>query len=255
MKLTQLKVSGPPQDDDSTAPISPRSSPIRIVYVEDDERLAHLTAQYLGAHGVEVHVVATGASAVAEVLSVRPHVLLLDLMLPGVDGLEVCRRIRERLDVPIIMVTARTEEADRVLGLEGGADDYVSKPFSSRELLARIRAHVRRARGSSGPAPSRLEIGALRVDTETMSASVRGRRLSLTSYEFSLLRVLAERSGRVLGRESLLELLQGSAEGAFDRSIDVHISRLRQKIEEDPRNPRYLKTIRGAGYVLVADEE
>ena len=242
-------------DGDASFMTSQPSSPIRVVYVEDDERLARLTAQYLGAHGVEVHVVATGALAVTEIMSVRPHVLLLDVMLPGVDGLEVCRRVRQRLDVPIIMVTARTEEADRVLGLEGGADDYVSKPFSSRELLARIRAHARRARGSSGPAPSRLEIGALCVDTETMSASVRGRRLSLTSYEFSLLRVLAERSGRVSSRETLLELLQGSADGAFDRSIDVHVSRLRQKIEEDPRNPRYLKTIRGAGYVLVADEE
>jgi DNA-binding response OmpR family regulator len=235
--------------------LSQPGSPLRVVYVEDDERLARFTAQYLGAHGVEVHVVSTGALAVSEVLALRPHVLLLDLMLPGVDGLEVCRRIRERLDVPIIMVTARTEEADRVLGLEGGADDYVSKPFSSRELLARIRAHARRARGSSGPAPSRLELGALCVDTETMSATLRGRRLSLTSYEFSLLRVLAERSGRVLNRESLLELLQGSAEGAFDRSIDVHVSRLRQKLEDDPKNPRYLKTIRGAGYVLVADED
>jgi DNA-binding response OmpR family regulator len=227
---------------------------VSVLYVEDDERLARLTSQYLKSHRVEVTIVARGDLAVGEALRVRPDVVLLDLMLPGADGLEVCRKLRERLDVPIIMVTARTEEADRVMGLEGGADDYVSKPFSSRELLARIRAQARRARGKAGPDAPRIETGDLVVDTVTMTATLRGKRLELTSYEFALLRALAQRPGRVLGREQLLELMHGSAEDAFDRSIDVHVSRLRHKLEEDPRSPRLLKTIRGVGYVLTPDD-
>ena len=228
---------------------------LNIVYVEDDERLARLTAQYLRSHGAEVTVVTRGDLALSEVLRIRPDVVLLDLMLPGADGHEVCRRLRERVSVPIIMVTARGEEADRVMGLEGGADDYVSKPFSSRELLARIRAHARRARGKTGPASPRIELGALVVDSVTMTATLRGVRLALTTHEFALLRVLAERAGRVLAREQLLELVHGSAEDAFDRSIDVHISRLRHKLETDPKNPQYLKTIRGVGYMLAPDPQ
>ena len=226
---------------------------LTIVYVEDDERLARLTSQYLSTHGVDVTVVARGDEAMAEIARVQPDAVLLDLMLPGADGLSVCRRLRERADVPIIMVTARGEEADRVIGLEGGADDYVSKPFSSRELLARIRAQVRRARGKAGPPTPRIDLGELVVDTGTMTASLRGQRLALTTHEYALLRILAERAGRVLGREQLLQLMHGSAEEAFDRSIDVHVSRLRQKLEDDPRNPRMLKTIRGVGYMLAAD--
>jgi two-component system OmpR family response regulator len=228
---------------------------LRVVYVEDDARLARLTSQYLTSHGVEVVLVSRGDLAIAEIERVNPDVVLLDLMLPGVDGIEICRRLRQRVDVPIIMVTARNEEADRVLGLEGGADDYVSKPFSSRELLARIRAQARRASGKAGPAAARTSVGQLVVDAATMSATLRGKRLVLTTYEFALLRVLAERAGRVLKREQLLELLHGSADSAFDRSIDVHVSRLRHKLEEDSRGPRMLKTIRGVGYVLTADEE
>lgn len=238
-------------------PSEPSRSPaehLSVVYVEDDERLARLTSQYLRSHGVEVHVVARGDLALAEVLRARPDVVLLDLMLPGADGVHVCRRIRERADVPIIMVTARTEEADRVLGLEGGADDYVSKPFSSRELLARVRAQARRARGKAGPPAERLTVGSLTVDATARTATLRGERLSLTTFEFSLLRVLAERAGRVLGREQLLELVHGTADDAFDRSIDVHVSRLRSKLEDDPKSPRLLKTIRGVGYVLTPDD-
>ncbi len=221
------------------------------MYVEDDDRLARLTTQYLNSHRVEVHLVTRGDQAVAEVLRVRPDVVLLDLMLPGTDGLDVCRQLRARTDVPIIMVTARTEEADRVLGLEGGADDYVPKPFQSRELLARIRAQARRGRGDSGPRAERIAVGGLVIDTSTMQVSVGGKPISLTTSEFALLHALAQRAGRVLGREQLLQLLHGSADEAFDRSIDVVVSRLRQKIEDDPRNPRMLKTIRGAGYILT----
>jgi DNA-binding response OmpR family regulator len=229
-------------------------APLTVVYVEDDERLARLTSQYLASHEVEVVVVPRGDLALAEVLRVRPDVVLLDLMLPGVGGLDVCRSLRERVDVPIIMVTARNEEADRVMGLEGGADDYVTKPFSSRELLARIRAHARRGRGRTGPRAPRLEVGGLVVDAATMSATMRGEPLPLTTFEFAILRVLAERVGQVLSREQLLVFVHGAADEAFDRSIDVHISRLRHKLQDDPRNPKLLKTIRGVGYMLTPGE-
>ncbi len=229
-------------------------SDIAIVYVEDDERLARLTTQYLTSHRITVHLVTRGDLAVAEVVRLRPDVVLLDLNLPGVDGVEVCRQLRSKLDVPIIMVTARTEEADRVIGLEGGADDYVGKPFQSRELVARIRAQARRGRGESGPRAERIECGTIVIDATTMEISVRGKPVSLTTAEFQLVHVLAQRAGRVLGREQLLQLLHGTADEAFDRSIDVVVSRVRQKIEEDPRNPRLLKTIRGVGYVLTPGE-
>jgi len=184
---------------------------------------------------------------------VEPDVVLLDLMLPGMDGLEVCRRLRTKTSAPIIMVTARGEEADRVMGLEGGADDYLVKPFSSRELLARIRAHARRARGKTGPVGQKVTVGSLVIDPTAMRASWRGSLLALTTYEFQLLNALAARPGRVMSRESLVELVRGNPEEAFDRSIDVHISHLRQKLGDDSRNPGVLKTVRGMGYMLVDD--
>lgn len=228
--------------------------PISVVYVEDDVRLAQLTASYLGSHEVEVVVLSRGDNAVPEILRLTPDLVLLDLMVPGLNGVEVCKRLRERTSIPILMITARTEEADRVLGLEAGADDYVHKPFSSRELLARIRAAVRRARGLVGPAAGRIVLGNLVVDSVTMTATIAGKRINLTTTEFDLLRVLAERSGRVLSREQLLGFVQNSADDAFDRSIDVLVSRLRAKLEDNPKQPRYLKTVRGAGYTLVSDE-
>jgi DNA-binding response OmpR family regulator len=235
------------------APAEASSTSSTIVYVEDDPRLARLTTQYLSSHGLVVHHVERGDAAIATVLRVRPDLVLLDLMLPGVDGIEICRALRARLDVPIIMVTARTEEADRVLGLEGGADDYVNKPFSPRELLARIRAQVRRARGEAGPPRGIIRAGDVEVDPQTMTASVAGKALSLTTYEFALLRALAERAGRILSREQLLERVHGCADEAFDRSIDVHVSRLRQKLGDNSKNPRLLKTVRGVGYVLAPE--
>ena len=228
---------------------------ITVVFVEDDERLARLTAQYLLTHNVEVTVVTRGDFAFTEIMRVRPDVILLDLMLPGLDGVDLCRKLRERIDSPIIMVTARTEEADRVIGLEGGADDYVTKPFLSRELLARIRAHARRARGQTGPAHSRVVVQNLIIDPSNMTATLAGKVLALTTFEFAILRVLSERAGRVLAREQLLELVHGNADDSFDRSIDVHISRLRSKLGDDPRNPRLLKTVRGSGYMLAPDAQ
>ena len=225
---------------------------IVVLYVEDDQRLAQLTAKYLESHGLRVTVVANGLDALGEALRIRPDVVLLDLMLPGIDGLEVCRRLRARLDTPILMVTAHGEEPDRVVGLEGGADDYIVKPFSSRELLARIRAQARRARGRVGPSGQAVVVGALRIEPQAMQATLQGRPIALTSYEFALLKSLAERAGHVLSREQLIDLVRGSAEEAFDRSIDVHISHLRQKLGDDPRNPRLLKTVRGVGYMLAS---
>lgn len=226
---------------------------IRVVLVEDDERLAKLTARYLESHGIRVMVCGDGREAVTLVTQERPDVVLLDLMLPGMSGLEVCRELRTRLDTPILMVTARGEEADRVMGLEGGADDYIPKPFSSRELLARIRAHARRARGATGPAKKHLSVGRLVIDAESMGATLDGEKLVLTTYEFMLLRTLAERAGRVLTREQLVDIVRGSAEEAFDRSVDVHISHLRAKLGDDPRNPTLIKTVRGVGYMLALE--
>ncbi len=225
-----------------------------MLYVEDDARLARLTAEYLESHGLEVHVVPRGEAAVSDVQKIRPDVVLLDLMLPGIDGFEVCRQIRARQDVPIIMVTARGEPDDRVRGLEGGADDYVSKPFQSRELLARIRAQARRARGEAGPRPERIEVGALVIDLGTREVTLRGGPVSLTTNEFAVVAALAQRAGRVLTREQLLQIVHGTLDDAFDRSIDVLISRIRGKLEEDPKNPRVVKTIRGEGYMLASAE-
>lgn len=226
---------------------------LTVVLVEDDERLAQLTAKYLESHGVTVTIVMDGREAVGKVTQVRPDVVLLDLMLPGMSGLDVCRELRRRSDVPIVMVTARGEEADRVVGLEGGADDYVAKPFSSRELLARIRAHARRARGAVGPAKRSLVVGRLSIDVEAMNATLDGNPLVLTTYEFMLLRALAERAGRVLSREQLVDIVRGSADEAFDRSVDVHVSHLRNKLGDDPRAPRMIKTVRGVGYMLAPE--
>jgi DNA-binding response OmpR family regulator len=226
---------------------------LRILLIEDDERLTQLTAKYLESHGHAVTTAGDGRQGLVEALRGRYDVIILDRMLPSLSGLEVCREIRSHTDVPIIMVTALTEESDRVSGLEGGADDYVPKPFSSRELLARIRALVRRARGGVRQVSDMLTVGRLVLQPQHYSATLDGRPLKLTTAEFNLLRVLAERAGRVLSREQLLDLTKGSSELAFDRSIDAHISHLRHKLGDDPRAPQMLKTVRGAGYLLVAD--
>ncbi|MCP4605061.1 MAG: response regulator transcription factor [Proteobacteria bacterium] len=228
---------------------------IHALLVEDDTRLADLTREYLEKQGLAVSVVHDGDQGLRQALRGGFNVLLLDVMLPSRSGIEICQKVREHSDVPIVMLTARGEEADRVLGLEIGADDYMPKPFSPRELLARIRAVVRRTRGQAGPRSKAITRGVLTLDPGTREARIAGRRLDLTGYEFSLLQALAERAGRVLSREQLMELARGSAEEAFDRSIDVHISRLRQKIGDDSKRPKLIKTIRGVGYQLVTEED
>lgn len=225
---------------------------IHVLLVEDDERLASLVVEYLALRGAVVSVARDGAEGLALARAHRFDVVLLDVMLPGLGGLEVCTRLRERSDVPILMLTALDSEGERIMGLESGADDYVCKPFSTPELLARIRAVVRRHRGTLARKGEPFTVGALDLDPASLSASFHARRLTLTGLEFDLLLCFARNEGKVLSRERILELVHGTAESAFDRSIDGHISRLRRKLGDDPRRPAILKTARGAGYLFVA---
>jgi DNA-binding response OmpR family regulator len=228
---------------------------MRVLLVEDDARLASLTREYLERHGAIVTVALRGDDGLEEARRERFDVVLLDLMLPGLDGLAVCQRLRQISDVPIIMITARGEEPDRVVGLEMGADDYIPKPFSPRELLARVRALLRRARGQVGPVQRAVTVGDLELDPGARVAKLGGKALDLTGYEFTLLYVLAERAGRVLSREQLMELAKGNSEEAFDRSIDVHVSRLRKKLGDDSTRPERIKTVRGVGYQYAVPEQ
>jgi len=228
---------------------------IDVLLVEDDVKLAQLTARYLVHRGLRTKVVGDGPSALLELAARRFDAVVLDLMLPGLDGVEVCRRIRSTSAVPVLMLTARSAEIDRVLGLEAGADDYICKPFSTPELVARIRAAVRRDRGELGPAGHVIRVGGLEVDEPAMTARLDGRTLSLTAHELGLLAALARRAGHVLTREQLLELTRSDPADVFDRAIDVHVSRLRHKLGDDPRRPRLLKTIRGRGYMIARPGE
>ena len=223
-----------------------------VLLVEDDARLGAMVAEYLGQHELEVTVAPDGERGLTALRRGRFDVVLLDVMLPGVDGLEVCRRIRaapEWSALPILMLTARGEDVDKIVGLELGADDYLAKPFNPRELLARIRAVLRR--GVTPPGGARFAAGSLIVDFDARDVTVSGRRVVLTHHEFELLAALARAAGRVLSREQLMDALGGAAHEAFDRSIDVHVSKLRAKLEKDPRAPRYIKTVRGVGYALI----
>jgi DNA-binding response OmpR family regulator len=226
--------------------------------VDDDVRLASLVTEYLGRHEIDVTAAGDGERGLAALRRGRFDVVLLDLMLPGIDGLELCRRIRATpglAAIPILMLTAKGDDVDRIVGLEIGADDYLPKPFNPRELLARIRAVLRRAGGDTGTGRTpHFRTQALEIDFDARAASLRGQPLALTSYEFDLLAALARAAGRVLSREQLLDALKGQAYEVFDRSIDVHVSKLRAKLEEDPKEPRYIKTVRGVGYVLLKAE-
>ena len=232
----------------------PRSA---ALLVDDDARLGQLVTEYLGRNEIDVTVVGDGERGLAALSRRSFDVVLLDVMLPGLDGFEVCRRVRatpELAGLPIVMLTAKGDDVDKIVGLELGADDYLAKPFNPRELLARIRALLRRtgAAPSAGGRP-RFRAGELEIDFDGREVRVGARRLALTSYEFDLLAALARAPGRVLSREQLLDALKGQAYEAFDRSIDVHVSKLRAKIEPNPREPRYIKTVRGVGYVLLRE--
>ena len=223
-----------------------------VLYVEDDARLAAFTAEYLTQRGLGIVHVTEGDAALRELRKRAFDVVVLDIMLPGRDGLSICKTIRASSDVPVLLVTARGEESDRVVGLEQGADDYIVKPFSPRELLARIQAFVRRRRGELTPKTAELRVGPLTADPGALEATLEGQPLTLSPTEFQLLARLMERPGRVLTRDQLLELLKGGADEAFDRAIDVQVSRLRQKLGE-VWGHRLIKTIRGVGYMLVAE--
>jgi DNA-binding response OmpR family regulator len=221
-------------------------NPLRILIVEDDTRIADLVSKNLTAAGYECHQSPDGGRALADFARLKPALIVLDLGLGGVDGLEVTRRIRKESDVPILMVTARSSESDKLLGLEIGADDYITKPFSTAELTARVRALLRR---STGAVTERLlEIGALRIDPGRRLLERDGAPVPLTTLEFDLLYFLAARAGRVFTREALMEQVWGTDRVVDDRSIDSLISRVRRKLEQDPAHPRYLQTVWGAGY-------
>jgi DNA-binding response OmpR family regulator len=227
----------------------------RILMIEDDGRLAAMVAEYLGKAGLEVTVAPTGGRGLELAAGGRFRAVLLDVMLPDVDGFEVCRRLRAAgHDVPVLMLTARGDDEDRIVGLELGADDYLPKPFNPRELLARLRAILRRRVEGPGARPV-LRFGRLEIDRDARVARLDGRERPLTSHQFDLLAALAERAGRVQSREALMQAVRGEDLEAFDRSIDVHVSRIRAAIEDDPRRPRRLLTVRGAGYVFAREQD
>ncbi|MCK4356188.1 response regulator transcription factor [Candidatus Bipolaricaulota bacterium] len=226
----------------------------RILVVDDEEWVRELVGRYLEEAGFDVVTAADGRKALTQFDSHRPDLVILDWMLPGLDGLEVATRIRKESSVPIIMLTARTDEGDRIKGLEFGADDYVVKPFSSRELEARVRAVLRRSQGNSAKA-ALLESGEIRVEIDQHEVQVGSHSVDLSSMEFDLLVFLMEHPGRVFTRLELLEALRGTTYESFERSIDSHIKRLRQKIEPDPKNPRYVLTVFGVGYKFAKDGE
>lgn len=234
----------------------------RILIVEDDERLASLSRDYLESNGMEVGVVGDGKLAISRIIKEQPDLVVLDLMLPGADGLEVCREVRGDYNNPILMVTARSEDVDQVLGLEMGADDYVAKPVRPRVLLARIRALLRRNEQINTPvevvAPAnsnadRLVFDELLIDNGAREVRLRGEAVELTSAEYDLLWLLASNAGRILSRESIFEELRGIEYDGQDRSIDVRISRIRPKVGDDPMNPKRIKTVRSKGYLFVKD--
>jgi DNA-binding response OmpR family regulator len=225
----------------------------RILLVEDDARLAAMVADYLGEAGFRSAVAGTGAAAQRQLKREQFDAVVLDLTLPDTDGLELCRHIRTESNIPLLMLTARGDPLDRVVGLELGADDYLPKPFEPRELLARLRAILRRQHPAA-PADV-LRFGRLEIDRGARQVRVDGRDKPLTAYQYTLLIALAERAGRVLSRDALMDLIKGIALDDFDRSIDVHISRIRAAIEDDPKKPRRILTVRGAGYVFAKEQD
>ena len=222
----------------------------RVLMIEDDEDLASMVGEYLDSRGLDVTTRLNATTGMQAMREQNFDALILDVMLPDGDGFEICRQIRSTSDVPIIMLTARGEEMDRIVGLELGADDYLPKPFNPRELLARLNAVLRR-RTPGANRNAALHFGRLEIDADARTASLDGQARNLTSYQFDLLYALAENAGRVMTRDKLMDQLRGEDLEAFDRSIDVHISRIRAAIEDDPKQPRRIITVRGVGYVFA----
>jgi DNA-binding response OmpR family regulator len=238
---------------------------IRVLMIEDDSRLAAMVKDYLSQSGFDVTLAATAEVGLAALDAAPPALVILDLMLPDMDGLEVCRRIKHRsaaLPPAVLMLTAKGDPMDRIVGLEIGADDYLPKPFEPRELLARIRAVLRRGAGVATAAPdgilnsaSLLRFGSLEIDRDGRQVMVGGMPRELTAYQFDLLVAMAERAGRVLSRDQIMEAVRGRELEAFDRSIDVHMGRIRQAIEVDAKEPRRILTVRGVGYVFAKQQD
>jgi len=224
----------------------------RILLIEDDPRLAEMVKSYLGGAGFAVTVAPKGGTGIALHGREPFDAIVLDLMLPDMDGLEVCQRIRAGAQTPILMLTARGDAMDRVVGLEMGADDYLPKPFEPRELLARLKAILRRAKE---PPSEVLRFGRLEIDVGARQVRIDGEERALTGYQFALLLALAQHAGRVMSREQIMDALKNERLEAFDRSIDVHVSRIRAAIEDDPKKPRRVLTVRGAGYVFAKAQE
>ncbi len=235
----------------------------RLLMIEDDRRLAQMVAEYLGQSGFEVAHAPDGEQGLEQLRLIHPEMVILDLMMPGIDGLEVCRRIRALPDevarTPVLMLTAKGDPMDRIIGLEIGADDYLPKPFEPRELLARVRAVLRR-RGEPGAGAANritpiMRFGSLEIDRDARTVTVAERPCELTSYQFDLLVAMAERAGRVLTRDQIMEAVRGRELEAFDRSIDVHIGRIRSAIEDDSKDPKRILTVRGVGYVFAKQQD
>ena len=249
----------------------PSMSTHHLLMIEDDTRLAQMVGDYLGNNGLQVTHMGDARSGLEQLQPADgvagadlPDLVILDLMLPDMDGLEVCRRIRAlpgaAAQVPVLMLTAKGDPMDRIIGLEIGADDYLPKPFEPRELLARIRAILRRRGGggegsAAGQPATALRFGSLEIDRDARSVTVAGQPCELTSYQFDLLVTLAERAGRVLTRDQIMEAVRGRELEAFDRSIDVHMGRIRAAIEADPKVPKRILTVRGVGYVFAKQQD
>jgi two-component system phosphate regulon response regulator OmpR len=229
--------------------------PERILMVEDDRSLTNMLSEYLLPLGIRVTAAGSAAEGLRLIERDTFDALVLDVMLPDGDGFEVCRTVRARSDIPILMLTARGDELDRIVGLELGADDYLPKPFNPRELLARLRAILRRRTLPAGARGKALRFGRLEIDVDARVVRLDGEPRTLTGYQFDLLCALAAHAGRVMSRDALMEKLKGENLEAFDRSLDVHISRIRAAIEDDPKHPRRIITVRGAGYVFAKHQE
>jgi DNA-binding response OmpR family regulator len=225
-----------------------------VLLVEDDPELASMVADFLTPHGFQVAVEPRGDHAARRIVVEQPDVVVLDVNLPGLDGFSVCRAVRNEFAGPILILTARGDEVDEVVGLEVGADDYMAKPVRPRVLLARLRAHLRKASpGDADAAARRIQVGALIVDSGRRAAQYDGQPIVLTTAEFDLLWLLAEHAGQVLSRNNIYQRIHGIEHDGFDRSIDLRISRLRKKLGDDPNNPQRIKSVRGVGYILSVE--
>jgi two-component system phosphate regulon response regulator OmpR len=231
----------------------------QILMIEDDERLAKMVGDYLRQSGFGVAHAADGAQGLSAVQHASPDLVILDLMLPDMDGLQVCQKIRNlqgsQAQTPVLMLTAKGDPMDRIIGLELGADDYLPKPFEPRELLARIRAILRRQTDVGASGHTHMQFGSLDIDRDARTVSVKGQLCDLTSYQFDLLVAMAERAGRVLTRDQIMEAVRGRELEAFDRSIDVHMGRIRMAIEDDHKAPERILTVRGVGYVFAKQQK